>query len=128
MEQINNNVDSLFSPPDGSQLILRTSHCSLCMDYKMACWDPQSIMTQCMFRQFVGHIGVGIGPSQAISRPLPTQDNTRQKDVVTNPCLAMYSNPRSEYQGSSRFYTSFFFCAVGLWVLLPLLGCCTSPG
>jgi hypothetical protein len=106
MEQINSNVDPLFSPPVVSRLILCTSHSSVCMDWSVACCDPESIMTQWMFRQFVGRIAIGIGPSQAISRPLPTQDNTTQKNAVTNPCLELYSNPRSEYQGSSRLHMS----------------------
>jgi len=33
---------------------------------------------------------------QPDARPLPTQDNTTQKNVDTHPCLERDSNPRSQ--------------------------------
>jgi hypothetical protein len=75
-------------------LLLLLSHFSLCLfqtsDFFFLLMDP--------FRHLVGLLGRGISPEP---RPLPTQDNTTQRNTITGTVLAQWysAGPRARRSG-----------------------------
>jgi hypothetical protein len=59
------------------------------------------LFTYGSIRHLVGLLGQGISPAP---RPLPTQDNTTQRNRDTHPCPKQDSNPRSQCSSSRRQY------------------------
>jgi hypothetical protein len=59
------------------------------------------LFTYGSFRHLVGLLGRGISPAP---RPLPTQDNTTQRNTDTHPCPEQDSNLRSQCSSGRRQY------------------------
>jgi hypothetical protein len=53
-------------------------------------------LTNRMFLELFRHSRTPWTSDQPVARPLPTQDNTTQKDADRHPCLERDSNPRSQ--------------------------------
>jgi hypothetical protein len=60
-----------------------------------------SFFTYGSLRHLVGHLGWGISPAP---RPLPTQDNTTQRNTDTHPCPEQDSNLQSQCSSGRRQY------------------------
>jgi hypothetical protein len=72
-------------------------HLLACSGFRTCfCGTNESILTVCRT------LWTGDRPD---TRSLPTQDNTRQKNADTYPCLERYSNPRSQCSSGAELST-----------------------
>jgi hypothetical protein len=110
-------VSCSFPSVSGQTKTNRAAYGHVCLSICLVCWISSYysfcfslclfqasgffFFTYGSFRHLVGLLGWGISPSP---RPLPTEDNTTQRNTDTHPCPEQDSNLRSQCSSGRRQY------------------------